>query len=491
MKKIWIMLCLVCLVFSGCAGQNTPEKNEESPYTAIKKGSTLPGSYYTNATVDSAADPFILYADSKYYLYSTGNKGISVRSSVDLCVFDTYDSPALSLSDFPWTVDRCWAPEVYAYNGSYYMIFSAMSNTGSHTINIGKSRTPLGPFRPMTDQPFYAPGYSVIDASLLFDGDRIFLYYSKDCSQNIINGVHVSQTCGIEVASDLSSTIGEAVVLSTPEQPWEKRDPNWQWNEGPVVIAHEGKYYLFYSANYYQTKDYSVGYAVSDSPLGNYVKPKNNCVLKGNDVDVTGTGHCNYFRSPDGTELYMCYHRHTVAPNTEFGRSFCFDRLILDDGEVYVDGPSTTKRPLPSGTNGYFKHIADMTVRADDGAIAGGSTDCLFDGRIARAEDAILLQNGGTLHFVPKEPQTFYSVWLYTDFDGEGQMPTAYSLVVNDTYEISGKMTSNTVEGAPTIIFLSNLPKDTVISDLALTLTAGDADAPLTLVETVFVSKNK
>lgn len=489
MKRVSILLCILCLILCGCGAQTTDARGGEKEYISIKKGTTLPGSFYTNATVDSAADPFILYADGKYYLYSTGNKSIAVRTSLDLCVFEKSETPAMTLSDFPWLVDRSWAPEVYAYNGYYYMIFSAMTNTGSFSINIGRSASPLGPFRPMNDAPFFAPPYSVIDASLLFDGGRVYLYYSKDCSENIIGGVHISQTYGVEVNADLSGTVGEPVLLSTPEQPWEKQDSKWQWNEGPVVIAKDGKYYLFYSANYYQTKYYSVGYAVADAPLGTYVKPQNNCILAGNGVDVTGTGHCNYFYSPDGTELYMCYHRHTVAPNTDFGRSFCFDRLILEDGKAYVDGPSTTKRPLPGGTNHYFKHTSDITVRPEGDAVADGSTDSLFDGKIEHVKDALLLNSGGTLHFEPAAPQTFYSVWLYTDCAAAGQMPTAYSLVINDTYEIAGKVTSTMVDGAPTIIFLANLPDGTVISDFALTLTAEDAAAPLTLSEVVFVSK--
>ena len=45
------------------------------------------------------------------------------------------------------------------------------------------------------------------------------------------------------------------------------------WNEGAFMYKHNGKYYLTYSANLW-AREYAVGYAVADSPLGDFVKPE-------------------------------------------------------------------------------------------------------------------------------------------------------------------------------------------------------------------------
>jgi hypothetical protein len=40
--------------------------------------------------------------------------------------------------------------------------------------------------------------------------------------------------------------------------------------EGPTVISHGGRYYLFYGANSYDTANSGIGYATSSSLLGGY-----------------------------------------------------------------------------------------------------------------------------------------------------------------------------------------------------------------------------
>ena len=42
--------------------------------------------------------------------------------------------------------------------------------------------------------------------------------------------------------------------------------------EAPTLWKHDGKYYLFYSANAYNNPRYAMGYAVSDNLLGPYRK---------------------------------------------------------------------------------------------------------------------------------------------------------------------------------------------------------------------------
>ena len=53
---------------------------------------------------------------------------------------------------------------------------------------------------------------------------------------------------GIQLAQDLCSTVGEPVLLAQPDAEWELFSGDTRWNEGPTVIRHDGRYYLFYSA---------------------------------------------------------------------------------------------------------------------------------------------------------------------------------------------------------------------------------------------------
>ena len=83
---------------------------------------------------------------------------------------------------------------------------------------------------------------------------------------------------------------------------WEKAQEGNEVAEGPFVLKHKGKYYLTYTANDYLCIDYAVGYAVSDSPLGEYKKYSGNPVLKRTDK-VYGTGHHSFTTSKDGKKI--------------------------------------------------------------------------------------------------------------------------------------------------------------------------------------------
>ena len=50
--------------------------------------------------------------------------------------------------------------------------------------------------------------------------------------------------------------------------------------EGPSVLKKEGIYYLIYSANHFESKNYGVGYATSDSPMGPWKKYEENPILQ-------------------------------------------------------------------------------------------------------------------------------------------------------------------------------------------------------------------
>lgn len=476
MKKIALILCslLATLSLFGCSEQ----KKEDAPtvtYTEIENGRVRPGFYYNNNLTDSAADPFILEHDGTYYLYSTGGSKFTVRTSQDLCFWTAQSEPVIKLSDLGWAKDKGWAPEMYEYNGKFYMIFSACSYEGIHSIELAVCDTPNGKFKPIkSGEPFYSiEGYSLIDGSLFFDDDgRVYMYYSKDCSTNVVNGKRTSQTYGIELTSDLTDTIGEPVLISTPEQDWELKSGNTLWNEGPVVFKENGVYYLLYSANYYQSEHYSVGYATSDSPLKMFEKPRNAKLLSGNGKSVTGPGHCNILRSPDGEEIYVVYHVHTIPPNTDHGRSLAIDRLaIREDGSLVLDGPSENRRPLPSGINGFY-HISDITFEGSgEHAEFEKKSDVanLFDGICKGGMDGIYsLANGGSISVKLNTPTSLSNIMMYPSSYSE-YAPGSVDVVINDEFIVKGAKFAGS-PGNPLIISLLNLPEGTVVDSIKFTL---------------------
>jgi GH43 family beta-xylosidase len=163
-------------------------------------------------------------------------------------------------------------------------------------------------------------------------------------------GRHESHLYVVELNLDLISLRSEPLLLTRPEQEWELRSgPEWFWNEGPFVRKRNGKYYLMYSANFYAGRDYSVGYAVSESPTGPFVKAAHNPILFSTIPEISGPGHNSVTTSPDGAELFIVYHIHTDPQKPSGDRQVCIDRMgFREDGTIYVNGPTNTLQEFSS-----------------------------------------------------------------------------------------------------------------------------------------------
>ncbi len=493
MKKLLTLICimLVAAVLLGCG--ETEEIPEETAMTELENNINIANFTYQNKITGGAADPFILKDGGAYYLYATGGSKFTVRKSFDLVNWETQEEPILRLSDTTWATQKGWAPEMYEYNGKFYLIFSAANAEGIHSIEIAVCDTPYGHFKPLYDQPFFSPGYSVIDGSLFFDDDgRIYMYYSKDNSTNVVNGKRTSQTWGVELYPDFSGIIGEPVLISTPYQDWELKSGSVIWNEGPVVFKENGVYYLLYSANYFVSEHYSVGYATSDSPLKMFEKNDKACILKGNGKTVTGPGHCNILRSPDGSEIYVVYHVHTVPPNTDKGRSLAIDRLIVnEDGTLDIDGPSEIRRPLPSGVIGY-KRITNGFTYTGSGEKAefsyNSALDNVFDGVIQRGITGIYsMENGGSVEVKFDTPTKLIAALIYTS-TYDDYVPGRIDVEINGKYIINDCGLIQYGDKIAAVGF-DALPDGETVESIKITVTTASGKEYAALAEIVFIGR--
>jgi GH43 family beta-xylosidase len=315
--------------------------------------------YKNPLNIQNIGDPFVLKSGGKYYCYPTsgrdrGFKGWSSDNLVDWTdegfIYDR------ELNEKSWGFRQFWAPEVVEYEGKFYMYYTARwKEKDSLRIGVAIADKPLGPFIDVYDRPMFDFGYAAIDANILIDDDgKKYMYYSRDCSENIVNGVHTSEIYGIELGDDMITVKGEPVLLSRPEQEWEMqsgRERNRLWNEGATMLKRNGVYYLMFSANFFGSRHYSVGYSTSDKPLGPFKKYENNPVLKSDHEEISGPGHHSVTTSPDGTELFMIYHIHTDAASGGGNRQVCIDRMgFREDGSIYVTGPTWSEQPMPSGS---------------------------------------------------------------------------------------------------------------------------------------------
>lgn len=320
------------------------------------------GRFYQNPhSVYDIGDPFILPAEGHFYLFATGGTvGFNVWRTKDLRSFDKQKA----LPKVSWASGDYWAPEVVAYDGRYVMLFTARRKADkSLRIGIALADTPEGPYTDPLDAPLFDLGYAAIDATLLMDGDIPYLYYVRDCSENVVRGRHESHIYGVRMSPDLLSMEGEPVLLTVPDQEWEmEQGGDYLWNEGPAVLVRDGLYYLFYSAHFFADKRYGVGVAVSEHPLGPFTKQQNNPLLwyieNETKVMVSGPGHNSFFMV--GDELFTAYHTHTYPLAPSGNRQLNIDRAGFHaDGTAFIDGPARVPKLLPFSMTGLVNHAPE------------------------------------------------------------------------------------------------------------------------------------
>jgi GH43 family beta-xylosidase len=358
-------------------------------YTYINTTNVLPAVGKTG--VIGIGDPHVFYDEThdKYFLTATGNGSkFEIWESEDLTTWSTgrqiFEQSLVTWGDFG-PGKFLWGPEIHKRDDTYYLYYSAWKQgEDSPRIGVASANNIYGPYVDK-GEPMFDFGYSAIDNHLFTDDDgKSYMYFAKDALNNLVDGVFESHIYVVEVNNDFMSTKpeSEAVMLIRPDQPWElvSGGANWKWVEGGWMHKEGDTYYLFYSANKYSEKHYGIGYAVSDSPMGPFVKSDANPVLKTFAEELSGPGNNSFFYSKDGQELFTAYHMHTNPRLPSGNRYLNIDRVgFRVDGSVFVSGPTVTFQPIPSGTKDFHTLLSKTatleTSLVLDGYHAQGATD--------------------------------------------------------------------------------------------------------------------
>ena len=259
------------------------------------------------------ADPSIFYDNGTYYLVGTDSvdhcNPFTIYTSKDLKNWTNKDKNGkIQYALDPkkaFTGKRSVAPQLLKYKGKYIFAYS------EYRLAFAKADTPIGPFT--QDVPACIPAKSKqIDPYVFVDDDgKLYVYFS--CADKVKNWIYVAE---IDENFTKLTNIKHCICA---ENGWEN-SANHKIPvtvEGPTVIKRNGKYVLFYSANDFRDKNYAVGYAISDSPMGNWTRADNNPIIRQDIVGHAGAGHGDIFIDAKG-EIWYVFHTHysdeKVAP---------------------------------------------------------------------------------------------------------------------------------------------------------------------------------
>ncbi len=291
---------------------------------------------YANPLIRSydEGDPFVLRYDGKYYLYPSTHEDQpgSVQVSEDLVnwsdrmICTPTEDISSGINEGGRQSKIClarYAPEVTYFNGKFYMVTAL----GGHIPGMGGlghqffvSDKPTGPFK-MVGKPWGCR----IDGHIFIDNDGKWYFYSANA------GLHgFKMTSPTEL--DLSSEQEVGVVID---------EGNGTWTEGPMVVYHDGTYFLSYTGNHVCHSAYRIAYGVSkDNPLKFETREPNPLLVSTTDV-TSGIGHSSSVKGPDLDTYYIAYHTRIHQ------RYFNIDRLVFNGQKMDVFGPTVKNCPVP------------------------------------------------------------------------------------------------------------------------------------------------
>lgn len=316
-----------------------------SPLASLASPS-FAGPTYTNPVYPGDfPDPHVILVGDTYYAYSTnsGTSNVPTIRSTDLVAWELVGDAMPALPDWsPPNFGNTWAPGVIQLGERFVLYFVARDAASNRQcIGAATSGAPDGPFRDTVGWPFVCQvdlGGS-IDPYPFRDADgRLYLFWKNDgncCGKPV--GLWVQP-----LADDGIALTGEPVELLRRDQAWEI-----PLIENPAMVLDSGRYYLFYSGNWWASPDYAVGYAVCETVIGPCQKPLNEPLFKYT-AEVTGPGGQSFFADRKGN-LWMAYHAWT-GPNVGYpggARSLRIEPVRFEDGRPVIHGPTSDPQPLP------------------------------------------------------------------------------------------------------------------------------------------------
>ena len=231
----------------------------------------------------------------------------------------TKHSHVLDIKDVSWAAYAFWAPSIIEKQGRYFLFFGAndiRNNKEKGGIGIAAADNPAGPYKDYLGKPLVGEivhGAQPIDQFVFHDSDgKYYLIYGGWRHCNI--GQLTDDFTGFVPFAD-----GELFQSVTPEN----------YVEGPFMFIRKGKYYLMWSEGNWTGPDYSVAYAIADSPFGPFNRIGK--VLQQDAGIATGAGHHSVIQIPGTDDWYIIYPRRPLDTTNGNHRATCIEHMYFDE----------------------------------------------------------------------------------------------------------------------------------------------------------------
>jgi beta-xylosidase len=270
------------------------------------------------------ADPEAIIIGNEYWIFPTYSAKYNEQvffdafSSKDLRTWIKHER-ILDTAAVKWARRAMWAPAIIEKGGKYYLFFGAndiQSDQEKGGIGVAVSDKPSGPYKDHLGKPLidkFHNGAQPIDQFVFKDKDgAYYMFYGgwRHCNVAKLN----DSFTGFVPFED-GSTFKEI----TPEG----------YVEGSFMFMHNNKYYFMWSEGGWTGPDYSVAYAIADSPFGPFKRIGK--ILQQDPAVATGAGHHSVIHDKKTGQWYIVYHRRPLGETDANHRVTCIDKMYFDE----------------------------------------------------------------------------------------------------------------------------------------------------------------
>lgn len=242
---------------------------------------------------------------------------LNAFSSVDLLHWKKHRY-VMDIKNVKWAAYSIWAPSVIQKGRKYYLFFSAndiQNNKQTGGIGVAVADHPAGPYTDHIGKPLIAKFYNSaqpIDQFIFQDTDRTYYLLYGGWNHCNIAKLNANFTGFVPFAD---KKIFKSI---TPDN----------YVEGVFMVVRKGRYYLMWSEGDWVGPDYSVAYAISDTPLGPFKRIGK--ILEQDPLIATGAGHHSVINIPGTDDWYIFYHRRPLDTKDGNHREVCVERMYFD-----------------------------------------------------------------------------------------------------------------------------------------------------------------
>lgn len=287
------------------------------------------------------ADPFVLPLADAWYMYTTG---LAISKSTDQGKTWKPIGHLPALAGYT----NNWAPEVHQVDGKFVAYTALAKPDEPHQIFASTSTHPdkdfSTPKRVVSDRdkaPSSKPSLpvSMIDPTFFHDGNQNWLIWKEDWPSD--SGVRrriVMARCD-KTGTHLTGKPHVMLTAGVGVNSQHEHAP-WGWSvEGPTLVAHGGKFWLFYSgAGYTKTGKYYVGVACADKIQGPYKREPRPLIT--GDAGALSPGHQSIIHvTINGKPEWLIYY-HAYSGDPKDGNRYIMASQLhwAKNGDPYVSG---------------------------------------------------------------------------------------------------------------------------------------------------------